>query len=649
MPSPADPSGPVDPAAWVDPAAPVGPADRASLARELPDRARRAVDHGGHRELGRVVRDAVLLLLVEADDGAQAAALAALERLAALQGPSGTFRGGDNVDSPPDTAFTINDLAWARVALGRPATGGTAPVGPALVGPALVGPLDAILRAVTPALVTGGVHTPNHRWEIASALTRLWEAQGVQGLAADDPVRRAVRERALQWLAEGVDLQADGMFSERSANYAAHVSVPALLALGRILERPDLIDDADRATRVQAQLTGADGLVETLASRRQDQFALFDGGALHPLFRAHAARTGDPLTARAARRTADRADADARLTFAAMALEDPSALGPLPSPAADPTPGSPEVVELADSGLVRIDHGASSAVLHGGGDVDTLDRVVSGAATRPTLARLRGRTLGLQDLRLSRDFFNLGPLRPGAPRLLAAADPASTDPASADPASADPASTGRLVVAFEEEVGAGYYQPLAPADHDPEGRYALEFNGRFAAAMAFSRRDAAEVSLRTRVRVEVGPGELALRVDIEGPTTPLCLLLALDGGSFGSGNADGGRADTVLQSDDRGRRILALTPDEAPEETSSADIAGRTGLVGRASCVYANDEEALEITAAGAPGSRAFYHPGEAYTFLGATDEPGGDVLLIPVSSAEPLALRLRLSALSPH
>lgn len=623
--------GHVGPVGHVGTDGPVGPEDLAALDRDLPARARRAITHGGHRDLGRVVRDAVLLLLSEPSDAAAARALSAahsaLDRLAELQGPSGTFRGGDNVDSPPDTAFTVNDLAWARVALSRaeaPSADGSEADGPAAdARQPLRAPLDAILEAVAPALVTGGVHTPNHRWEIASALARLWEAQGVQGRAEDDPCRLAVRRRAEQWLAEGVDLQADGMFSERSANYAAHVSVPSLLTLGRILGRPELIADADRATRVQAQLTGSDGLVETLASRRQDQFAPFDGGALHPLFRAHAARTGDPLTSRAAHRTAARADAHARLTLAAMAVEDPAVLGPLPVPADDPLPSSPDVVELADSGLVRVDHGTSSAVLLGGTDTAALGRVVSGASSRPTLLRLRGSSIGVRDLRLSRDFFNLGPLRPGPPHRTAAPQ-------------------GRFAYALEEEVGAGYYQPLAPSDLSRDGRYDLEFEGRFAAAMAFSRRVADRVSLRTSMRVEVGPGEVTLRIAVDGPTTPICLLLALEGGRF--------TTEPALRIDDRGRRILDVPDgpdvpdgfdgfDGADEPGSDPSGAGRSS----SSCSYTGVDERLEITASGALGGRAFYAPGEAYAFLGATDEPDGDVLLVPASTSAPLSVQLRL------
>jgi hypothetical protein len=62
----------------------------------------------------------------------------------------------------------------------------------------------------------------------------------------------------------------------------------------------------------------------------------------------------------------------------------------------------------------------------------------------------------------------------------------------------------------------------------------------------------------------------------------------------------------------------------------------------RLRCLLPGDEEQLEIVASGHLGGRAFYDPGEAYTFLGATDEPDGDVLLVPASTAAPLELRLR-------
>ncbi|ATG56174.1 hypothetical protein CFK41_16360 [Brachybacterium ginsengisoli] len=568
----------------------------AQAALELPGRAEQVLAEPTHRALGRVVRDAVLFLLpghpahdVPTEQLVTATA-DALDGLAALQLPSGAFCGGDNVDSPPDTAFTINDLAWARTALA--AADADASIG----ADALLERLDPLLEAATPALVHGGLHTPNHRWEIASALCRLWEALG-------DP---AARDRAEQWLAEGVDLQADGMFSERSANYAAHVSVPALLAMGRILERPALLDAADVATRRQADLTDATGMVETLASRRQDQFERFDGGALHPWFRAHAARTQDPLTARAARRTADRADADSLLTLLALGTEDLRVLGALPAPAADPTPEQPEVVELSVSGLVRADHGTSSTVLFGGTDTARLGRVTSGTSSQPVLARFLGRSAGVRELRLSRDFFSLGPLRPGAPIPVEAPD-------------------GALRYTLEEEVGGEYFQPLPPAEQRADGGYDLEFNGRFAAAMSFSRRPVETLTLRTTMQATLRADELSLRWDFVGPTTPICLLVALDGLVPG--------AD--LRRDGQGRHVL-----EPADDVPAADGASS------ARCVLRGAEEQLEIEVEGDLGGRAFYDPGEAYSFLGATDEPGGDVLLLPATTAGPLALTLRITPL---
>lgn len=570
-------------------------------ARHLPVRTEEVLAAPTHRALGRVARDATLLLClgaaareVRADGPLVEAARSALQTLRDLQGSSGTFRGGDNVDSPPDSAFTVNDLAWARVRLERL---------PANAAPAveLTELFDELLDAVTPALVHGGVHTPNHRWEIASALARLWEAGGSE----------QARERALEWLAEGVDLQADGMFSERSANYAAHVSVPSLLAMGRILELPALREAADRGTRTQAQLTGTDGLVETLASRRQDQFAPFDGGALHPWFRAHAARTGDPLSARAAQRTSAIADADAVLTLLAHALEDPSALGPLPDPTPSATPDRPELMELDPSGLVRIDHGDSRAVLFGGTDTAAIGRIASGTSSRPVLARLVGRSVGVTEVRLSRDFFSLGPLRPGPPRRVHSAEEA-----------------GRFSYELCEEVQAEYFQPLGLERHDPHGEYPLGFNGRFAAAMDFPHRPVDVLALTTTLRAELAPGHLNLHFRFTGTDTPLCLLLALDGGSLSPG----------LRRDERGRLVLEPADDGAP---ASAGAVSR-----EAHCTLAGDGETLEISAVGALGGRAFYDPGEQYTFLGATDEPRGEVLLIPARSSAPLTLSLRLRAL---
>ncbi|GAA1738131.1 hypothetical protein [Brachybacterium phenoliresistens] len=584
---------------------------RAALAG-LPARAERLLAGGArHRELGRLVRDAVIGE-AHGEPALLDQAWAALEALAALQLPSGTFASGDNVDSPPDTAFTVGDLAWAASMLRRESS---------LRLTALQGQLEQLLARTAPALVAGGVHTPNHRFEISAALARL-------GRLLEDPRCTA---RAEQWLAEGVDLQADGLFSERSPNYAVHVSIPCLLVLAHELDRPDLADAADAATRAQARLTDARGMVETLGSRRQDRRTLFDGGPLHPLLRAHAIRTGDPLTARAALRTQDRADELAALEVLALGLEDPAVLGPLPDPAADPGPEQPEVHVLAESGLVVVDHGVSRAVIHGGTDTAELGRVSSGASDDPTFLRLAGRAVRLTDLRISRDFFSLGPVRferpvdsaavaadatahgAGAGAGAGAGDGAGTD------AGADARHAGTDAAAgpwrLRERAVGEYFHPLAAEDRRADGAYALEFNGRFAAAMSFSSRDVDEVALETAAEVRLGPAHAELDLRAEGPAAALCLLLALEGGRL-----EGVAADAA------GRSIPAIGPDGV----------GRCRYVGA-------DGETLRLEVHGMADSPAFYEPGEAYTVLGGTDLPGGDHLFIPATTAQRLRLVLDL------
>ena len=69
------------------------------------------------------------------------------------------------------------------------------------------------------SLADGGVHTPNHRWEICKALAHLhhlWPS-------------RLLLARINDWLGEGIDQDADGEYSERSPNYASEVTNRSLV------------------------------------------------------------------------------------------------------------------------------------------------------------------------------------------------------------------------------------------------------------------------------------------------------------------------------------------------------------------------------------------------------------------------------------
>ena len=83
--------------------------------------------------------------------------------LEAAQHDDGTYDQG-NLHSPPDSAFTLQDLCLIWTLLnedGRPAS------------QPIIAALERIIRKAGPALASGGVHTPNHRWEVCAALARI--------------------------------------------------------------------------------------------------------------------------------------------------------------------------------------------------------------------------------------------------------------------------------------------------------------------------------------------------------------------------------------------------------------------------------------------------------------------------------------------
>ena len=56
--------------------------------------------------------------------------------------------------------------------------------------------------------------------------------------------------RVDEWLAEGPDIDDDGLWSERSPNYAAAVSGPSFLTLAAVLGRESLVDPVRRFVEV---------------------------------------------------------------------------------------------------------------------------------------------------------------------------------------------------------------------------------------------------------------------------------------------------------------------------------------------------------------------------------------------------------------
>lgn len=523
----------------------------------------------GHRGLMAMVTAAVVAGADDADPRLEAAAGGWLGELEALQEPTGLFSSGDNLASPPDSAFTVSDGVLALTLLRRRS-----------LWPGVAERVEAVLRRALPALVTGGVHTPNHRWEIAGALAGL-------GALVDAP---QAAERAREWLAEGIDVDADGIYSERSPNYAAYVSNPSLLTLAAALGRDDLTDVVHANLHAQLDLTTPDGVVETVHSRRQDQkhesFPL--GPFLDQLarFAAGCARCRD-----ATRRSASAEGVDPVHATARALLDDDvrAGLAAAGRAAGDGEPGRAEAGErwFAGSRLLRRWSGDTWATVYGGSDVPASGRLASGLACNPTFLRTGLGGVGVRSARLSRDFFGLGPFRPTS---------AERD--------------GDRVV-LREQVSASYYQPLEAARRRDDGAYSLEFEGRFAASMAFSQRRRDVVRLKTEIALDLADDGVVLAITTHGLAAPHALELALpwDCAVHGADDLGDGRFHLV---------------------TGAADVVGPDATMH------------VEQPTGGDPGSPPVYRPGEAYEFLGGTDALAGPRLYLTWSSPGTTTVRIR-------
>ena len=157
-----------------------------------------------------------------------------------------------NFDSPPDTGFVLQQLgALAGIAAASKAAGAKeieTALKPYLISSAL-------------AVAGGGFHTPNHRWVVASGLSL------VHALYPDAKLQAAIDA----YLAEGIDLNADGEYSERSAGGYNAVCNRSLILMAEALDRPELLDFVRRNLHNMLDLMHADWTVVTTLSRRQDR------------------------------------------------------------------------------------------------------------------------------------------------------------------------------------------------------------------------------------------------------------------------------------------------------------------------------------------------------------------------------------------
>jgi hypothetical protein len=296
-----------------------------------------------------------------------------------------------NFNSPPDTGFVVHLVATAA-AIGR------------MHGkPVIADALRAFLVKAAGGMASGGVHTPNHRWVVSSALAQVNELF---------PDARYVR-RIDEWLAEGIDIDADGQYTERSTLTYNVVTDRALVVMAAKLKRPDLLEPVRRNLRALTYLLHADGEVVTEISRRQDQYTRGGvSGYWFPLTYL-AAMDQDGQFAALARRAADGARLSALLEYPELSKPLPVSL-PLPE---DFEKSLPAI------GITRIRRGPLSATL------------ILGGSSR--LFTLRQGDAVVEGVRFATAFFGKGQFIP------------------------DTAGKRGDRYLFRQALEAPYYQPLA--------------------------------------------------------------------------------------------------------------------------------------------------------------------------------------------
>ena len=171
-----------------------------------------------------------------------------------------------NYDSAPDTAFTVQALCTI-FELGREQLMADES------GALLLARLETFIRRTLPGIATGGFHTPNHRWVMVSAML---QARSLFPDLADDEV---LAKSVAAYLAEGMDIDAEGMFIERSVGVYDAVNDRSWLFIAQYgdtllgetgMTANEVVSEVGRNLTLNLHLLHADGTAETGLSRRQD-------------------------------------------------------------------------------------------------------------------------------------------------------------------------------------------------------------------------------------------------------------------------------------------------------------------------------------------------------------------------------------------
>ena len=272
-----------------------------------------------------------------------------------------------NFHSTPDTAFLVNYISPVYVVLNR------------LDRSELVGAVENLKRFLRNSgkhLAVGGIHTPNHRWVVCSALARIHSFFPSQHYV----------DRIEDWLGEGIDMDSDGQYTEHSVGVYSPTCDDMFITIGRLHNRPELLDVARKNLDMSLYYIQPGGEVLTDASGRQDNAQTGYVHGYYYAYRYFALKDRNPVYAAVCRLIENQMPE--RITrYISEFLETPDLLKELPKATSIPTD---YFRRFPHSGVFRIRRGET--------DLSVIER-------NPTFMSFMKGTAVLQSVRLAAAFF----------------------------------------------------------------------------------------------------------------------------------------------------------------------------------------------------------------------------------------------------
>lgn len=395
-----------------------------------------------------------------------------LEILTANQTEDGTLTIG-NLESPPDTAFLLESTTASANILRKDGSEALKSINATL---------KTFIQKAAHGLIVGGVHTPNHRWVVCAALAKI-------NRLYPDP---KIISRINDWLGEGIFIDADGHFPERSQNYAA-VEVNSLITMAIMLNKNELLAPVRRNLDMTFYYMEPNGDLVVNDSRRQDQWSSIRMPLFYFHYRYMAIHDKNGQYASIARFMETLPDFELFVVKRNyyQFLDEPMLQEELPVI----TPPSVHFEKLfPTSSLLRIRRNDMTATLFGGADLPLL--IASGRSCSPNIFSYRKGEAILKYLRLSTSFFSTGYFYSNGLKKT---------------------SNGYVL---HSQLAVPYYQPLPKDKRRQDGDYTLSpsIDDRFWNKMDFKNRPVSNVkSLDTTVTLNEQNGKVDLKFDVQGP------------------------------------------------------------------------------------------------------------------------------------